>query len=51
MATYTFGKWRAQFNLKNILDDHYNVASPIFGSTTLYPGEPRTFALSLRRDF
>jgi iron complex outermembrane receptor protein len=53
MATYTLGKFRLQFNMKNLLDEHYVVPSPIFQSLSagLFPGTPRTFMLSLRRDF
>ena len=50
---YTFGKWHAQANLKNLADKHYYVSTPIFQSLSagLLPGEPRSFSVSLRRDF
>ena len=49
---YTFGVWHVQLNLKNILDKRYYVGAPVFQTLIagLYPGEPRSFALSLRRD-
>ncbi len=52
-ASYTYGPWRLQLNVKNILDEHYAVPSPIFQAlwAGVYPGEPRSFGLSLRRDF
>jgi len=45
--------WHLQLNLKNILDKHYYLNSPIFQSLAsgYYPGEPRSFALCVRRDF
>lgn len=44
--------WHLQANLKNILDKHYYVPSPIFQAlwAGLYPGEPRSIALSVRKD-
>jgi len=45
--------WRVQLNLKNIFDKHYFVSSPIFQSLAsgYYSGDPRSVALSARRDF
>lgn len=50
---YTLDRWRLQLNLKNIFDKHYRVSTPIFQSLSagLYPGEPRSVSVSLRRDF
>ncbi|MBW4329664.1 TonB-dependent siderophore receptor [Stakelama sp. CBK3Z-3] len=49
---YTIGHWHAQLNLKNLFDKHYYVGTPVFQSLSagLYPGEPRSFAISLRRE-
>jgi iron complex outermembrane receptor protein len=50
---YMLDKWHLQLNLKNIGDKHYYVSTPIFQSLSagLYPGEPRSFTVSLRRNF
>lgn len=50
---YTLDKWRFQANLKNIGDRRYYVVTPVFASLSagLYPGAPRSFTLSARRDF
>jgi iron complex outermembrane receptor protein len=50
---YTIQRWRVQLNVKNIFDEHYYVSTPVFQSLSagLYPGEPRSFTVSLRRDF
>ncbi len=52
-VNYSFDLWRLQLNLKNIGDKHYAVSTPIFQSLAagLFPGEPRSFAVSVRRDF
>ena len=52
-AGYSFECWHLQLNLKNLSDRHYRVSTPIFQSLSagLYPGEPRSFAVSVRRDF
>ena len=52
-ASYTLDKWRFQFNLKNIGDEHYYVATPIFAALWggLFPGEPRSVAVSVQRNF
>jgi iron complex outermembrane receptor protein len=50
-AGCTFGKWRAQLNLKNIFDKHYyinNYQTLFYGNVV---GEPRSFTVSLRTDF
>jgi iron complex outermembrane receptor protein len=51
--SYATGKWLLQLNLKNAFDKHYAVSTPIFQSLSagLYPGEPRSVAVSVRRDF
>lgn len=50
--SYSIDKWLLQANLKNLFDQKYNVGTPIFGfSGGLFPGEPRSFAVSVRRDF
>jgi len=50
---YSIHRWRLQLNLKNIFDEQYGVSSPIFQSLAagLYPGEPRSVALTVRTDF
>ncbi|MEC4595227.1 TonB-dependent siderophore receptor, partial [Nitrospirillum amazonense] len=50
---YSFDDWRLQMNLKNIFDKHYYVSTPIFQSLSsgLYPGEPRSVTVSMRRNF
>jgi TonB-dependent siderophore receptor len=52
-ASYTTGPWRFQLNVKNIGDKRYYVATPIFASLAggLYPGEPRSFTVSVQRNF
>ena len=52
-ASYTMDKWRFQLNLKNIGDQHYYVATPIFAALWggLFPGEPRSVAVSVHRNF
>lgn len=48
---YTIGRWHAQLNLKNIGNKRYYIApydTYVYG---LYPGEPRSVAVALRRDF
>ena len=49
---YTADRWHVQLNLRNIFDRHYYVPTPIFQSLAagLYPGEPRSFSVSVRRD-
>lgn len=44
--------WHLQVNLKNLFDKHYFVNSPIFQAlwAGLYPGEPRSITVALRRD-
>lgn len=51
-ANYSADRWHLQLNLKNIFDKTYYVATPIFQSLAagLYPGEPRSFTVSVRRD-
>jgi len=51
-ANYSVDRWHLQLNLKNIFDKTYYVATPIFQSLAagLYPGEPRSFTVSVRRD-
>lgn len=50
---YSLADWRFQLNVKNIGDKRYYVASPVFQSLSagLYPGEPRSFTLTVRKDF
>jgi len=48
---YTTGRWHAQLNLKNIGDKRYYIAPYDTFAYGLYPGEPRSVAVSLRRDF
>ena len=50
---YSIDRWRVQLNLKNLFDEHYYVSTPIFQAlwAGLYPGEPRSVALSARMDF
>lgn len=50
---YSIANWHLQANLKNIFDKYYSVATPVFQSLSagLYPGEPRSFTLSARKDF
>jgi len=50
---YSIDRWRLQLNLKNLFDEHYYVSTPIFQAlwAGLYPGEPRSVALSARMDF
>jgi iron complex outermembrane receptor protein len=48
---YTVGRWYAQLNLKNIGDKRYYIAPYDTFAYGLYPGEPRSVAVSLRRDF
>jgi iron complex outermembrane receptor protein len=52
-ASYLIDRWLLQLNLKNFLNKQYSVPTPVFGSLAagLYPGEPRSIALSVRRDF
>lgn len=52
-ADYSFDHWQLQLNLKNLLDKAYYVSTPLFQSLAagLYPGEPRSVAVSARRDF
>lgn len=52
-TSYSVDRWHLQVNLKNIFDKHYAVTTPIYQSLAagLYPGEPRSFAISLRGDF
>lgn len=52
-VNYSLGRWHLQMNLKNIFDEHYYVSSPIWQSLAagLYPGEPRSIALSVRKEF
>lgn len=52
-ASYTQDKWRFQLNLKNIADEHYYVATPIFAALWggLFPGEPRSVTASVQRKF
>jgi iron complex outermembrane receptor protein len=51
--SYSFDRWLLQMNVKNVFDKHYSVPSPYFQAlwAGLYPGEPRSMALSARRDF
>lgn len=50
---YFIDRWHLQLNVKNIFDKRYYVSTPIFQSlwAGLYPGEPRSFTVSVRRDF
>jgi len=50
---YSLDRWRLQLNLKNLFDERYYMSTPIFQAlwAGLYPGEPRSFTVSLRRDF
>ncbi|HET6553073.1 MAG TPA: TonB-dependent siderophore receptor [Dyella sp.] len=52
-VSYAIDKWLLQLNLKNLFDKHYVVSTPIFQSLSagLYPGEPRSVSVSVRRDF
>lgn len=50
---YTIRHWRLQVNVKNIFDERYYVPTPVFASLAagLYPGEPRSVAVSTRYEF
>jgi TonB-dependent siderophore receptor len=52
-VAYSIERWKLQLNLKNIFDKQYYVPTPVFGAlwAGLYPGEPRSIAISARRDF
>jgi len=50
---YPLKRFLLQLNVKNIFDEHYYMATPVFQSlrSGLYPGEPRSAALSVRTFF
>ncbi len=48
---YAFDKWRVQLNVKNIFDETYYINSWQTLAYGLYAGEPRSYAVSLRKDF
>jgi iron complex outermembrane receptor protein len=50
---YAVDQWSFQLNAQNLFNKHYRVSTPIFQSLSagLYPGEPRSYAVSVRRDF
>ncbi|MFD2500206.1 TonB-dependent receptor domain-containing protein [Rhizorhabdus histidinilytica] len=50
-AGYSFDGWRLQLNLKNLFDKKYyinNYQTLFYGNVV---GEPRSFTISVRRDF
>ena len=50
-VSYALDKWHVQLNLKNIFNEKYYLSTPIFQSLAagLYPGEPRSVGISVRR--
>lgn len=48
---YTIDSWRLQLNVKNLADKHYFIAPYDTFAYGLYPGEPRSVTVSVRKDF
>jgi iron complex outermembrane receptor protein len=51
MAAYERDHWRVALNLSNLADKRYYESSTGYGGAVIYPGQPRSWRLSLSRRF
>ena len=51
MIAYVRDHWRVALNLSNLADKRYYESSTGYGGAVIYPGQPRSWRLSLSRRF
>lgn len=51
MIAYEHDSWRVALNLSNLADKRYYESSTGYGGAVIYPGQPRSWRLSLSRRF